>query len=397
MQSEKERILDMVENGTISAREAVELLRAIDGGDSQRDSSYGRNHRDRDRDRDRDRRGSKRGFFRPEDMIKKFTKDVSRDMSRDFSKNVSKDINQLGDRMMHFVQSSVGKLKTMEFDSPFGEAIQFEHTFTEENTNVSKIIADIANGQLEIFPSQDNMLRAHCTVKAYRSESEEQAKHDFFEKFIFIADDQKLRIISDLKTTQVNIVLYVPTATYDEMIVRLFNGGFSMKRIDSKLIKVKTANGKIDLKTLAFDDAELETANGAIQVMEVTGKVLEAETLNGRIYVDGDIQTIEAKSLNGNVVATSRCKEARKVEAKTLAGNVELYIPSHLPLKGEVSSNLGKLDVLLSDVDNTHEQGQFMQKTIRFSKESGQAVAAPLLVSGETKTGSVLVRYLTIE
>ncbi|WKA59674.1 DUF4097 family beta strand repeat-containing protein [Planococcus shenhongbingii] len=391
MQSEKERILDMVEKGTITAREAVELLRAIDGGGEREQSSrdYGRNDY-------REKRG-RRGLFRPEDMVKKFSKDFSRDFSKDFSKNLSKDFNQLSDRMMQFMQSSVGKLKTMEFDSPFGDAIQFSHTFKQENIDVNNIITDIANGQLEIFPSQDDTIRAECSVKAYRAESEEQAKEDFLDKFVFIADDQKLRIISDMKTTQVNVVLYVPAKKYTHIAARLFNGGFSMKRIDAALIKVKTANGKIELKNVDFDDAELETANGAIQVQDVQGKVMETETLNGRIYIDGDIQTTEAKSLNGNVVVTSRCKEARKVEAKTLAGNVEIYIPSHLPLRGEVSSNLGKMDVLLSDVEHTHEQGQFMQKSIRFSKESGEAVAAPLLVYGETKTGSVLVRYLTVE
>lgn len=394
MQSEKERILDMVEKGTITAREAVELLKAVDGGgggnndSSRQSSSYGR---------DEYREKRKKGLFRPEDMLKRVSKDISKNVSRDFSKNVSRDFNQLGDRMMQFMQSSVGKLKTMEFDSPFGEAFQFTHTFREDQLDINNIITDIANGQLEIFPSQDGTIRAECSVKAYRAESEELAREDFLDKFVFIANDQKLRIISDLKTTQVNVVLYVPAKTYDHITARLFNGGFSMKRIDAALIKVKTANGKIDIKNVEFDDAELETANGAIQIQEVKGKVLEAETLNGRIYVDGDIQTAEAKSLNGNVVVTSRCKEARKVEAKTLAGNVELYIPSHLPLKGQVSSNLGKMDVLLSDVEHTHEQGQFMQKSIRFSKESGEAVAAPLLVYGETKTGSVLVRYLTVE
>lgn len=388
MQSEKDRILDMVEKGTITPREAVELLKAIDGGGgSSRDSSYSREDYGR-----RDKRG-KRGFFRPEDMVKKFSKNVS----RDFSKNVSNDINDFGDRMMQFMQTSVGKLKTMEFDSPFGEAYLFNETFSEENTDVSTVIADIANGQLEIYPSQDGQLRAECSIKAYRAENEIQAKRDFQDKFIFIADDNKLRIISELKTTQVNVILYVPEKQFETITVRLFNGGFTMKRIDASLLKVKTANGKVELKNSEFDDAELETANGAIHVQDVKGKVLETETLNGRIYVDGDIQTIETKSLNGNVVVTSRCKEARKVEAKTLAGNVELYIPSHLPLKGQVSSNLGKMDVLLSDVDHVHEQGQFMQKTVRFSKEDGVAAAAPMLVYGETKTGSVLVRYLTVE
>ena len=386
MQSEKERILDMVENGTISAREAVELLRAIDGGETSREQSFGRNE-----SREKRRRP---GFFRPEDVMKK----ISKDFSKDFSKNVSKDFNQLGDRMMHFMNTSVSKLKSMEFDSPFGEAIQFTHTFTPENVDVNEIIADIANGQLEIYRSQEEeSLRAVVSVKAYRSESEEQAKSEFLDKFVFIADQEKLRIISDLKTTQVNIVLYVPNKQYEQITARLFNGGFTLKRIDVDRLRVKTANGKIDLKAVEFDSAELETANGPIQVMEVKGKDLDAETLNGRIYADGDVQTMEAKSLNGNVVVTSRCKEARKVAAKTLAGNVELYIPSHLPLRGEATSNLGKIDVLLSDVDHTHEQGQFMQKSVRFDKEAGEAVAAPLLVYGETKTGSVLVRYLTVE
>src|SRR5690606_13628727 len=290
MQSEKERILDMVENGTISAREAVELLKAIDGGET------GNASKDYGRETYRSSRG-KRGFFRPEDMFKKFSKDFS----KDFSKNMSKDFNELGDRMMQFMQTSADKLKTMEFDSPFGEAARFEHTFTEESAELHTIIADIANGQLEVFPSQDGSIRAECSVKAFRAESPEQAKQDFLEKFVYIADDRKLRIISDLKTTQVNIVLYVPAAAFEQIVVRLFNGGFTMKRIDSALIKVKTANGKIDLKTIQFEEAELETANGPIQMMEVKGREVEAETLNGRIYVDGDIEDIDAKSLNGNV------------------------------------------------------------------------------------------------
>ncbi len=388
MQSEKERILDMVENGTISAREAVELLKVIEGGggDSGSSKNYGRDTF----------RGSrnKRGFFRPEDVLKRFSKDFS----KDFSKNMSKDFNDLGNRMMHFMQDSAEKLKTMEFDSPFGEAVRFEHAFTEESAQLDTIIADIANGQLEVFPSQDGTIRAECSVKAFRAESPEQAKQDFLDKFVFIADGQKLRVISDMKTTQVNIVLYVPAASYEQVVVRLFNGGFTMKRIDSALIKAKTANGKIDLKTVQFEEAELETANGPIQVMEVQGRELEAETLNGRIYVDGEIESIDAKSLNGNVVATTRSKQAKKLEAKTLAGNVEIYIPQHLALRGEVSSNLGRMDVLLSDIDSSHEQGQFMQKKMHFTKNGNlDSAGGPLLVYGETKTGSILVRYLTVD
>ena len=80
MQSEKERILDMVENGTISAREAVELLRAIDGSSSSsNEPNYGRNNQ-------KDK-SAKRGFFRPEDIVKKVSKDFSKNVSKNVSKN----------------------------------------------------------------------------------------------------------------------------------------------------------------------------------------------------------------------------------------------------------------------------------------------------------------------
>ena len=52
--------------------------------------------------------------------------------------------------------------------------------------------------------------RAEFTVKAFNSESEEKAKEDFLEKIVFVTDDNKLRLSSAMKMTQVNVDLYVP-------------------------------------------------------------------------------------------------------------------------------------------------------------------------------------------
>ncbi|WP_088006479.1 DUF4097 family beta strand repeat-containing protein [Indiicoccus explosivorum] len=394
MGDEKERILDMVEKGTITAQEAVELLKAMD---SKQDppvmDAYG------GRSEYRERQG--RSKFGPDDFVRKLAKDFSRDFSRDFSKefkrDYSKDFNQFGDKMMRFMQESFGKLKNMDFESPLGEAVTFTQTFSEENAEVEEIIVDISNGQLEVFPLPGNEVKAECVVKAYRAESEAQAKQDFFEKFVFVADGRKVRIISDLKTTQVNLVLYVPEKDYELLTARLFNGGFTMKRLNVGKLRVKTANGKIEVKDGTVQDAELETANGAIQVQEMAAGELEAETFNGRVYIDGDMESVEAKSLNGNVVVTTRSDKARKIEAKTVAGNVEIYVPKHLPLKGEVTSNLGRMDVYLEDAERVHETEQLLQKSIKFTKNTEADSEIPLLVFGETKTGSILVRYFTAE
>lgn len=124
----------------------------------------------------------------------------------------------------------------------------------------------------------------------------------------------------------------------------------------------------------------------------MTGEKLEAESLNGRVYIDGHLKDVEAQSLSGHVVVTTKNENATSVEAKTMSGSVEIYIPQGVPLSGEIASNMGKLDLQLTDVNRTGESEQLLQRSVRFKKEAEQG-QTPLHIFGETKTGSVLVCY----
>ena len=77
---------------------------------------------------------------------------------------------------------------------------------------------------------------------------------------------------------------------------------------------------------------------------------------------------MEAQSLSGHVVVTTTNVEAEKIEAKTMSGSVEIYIPSGISLSGEIASNMGRLDLQIDDVDRTAEHEQLLQRTIRFKK-----------------------------
>ena len=83
----------------------------------------------------------------------------------------------------------------------------------------------------------------------------------------------------------------------------------------------------------------------------MTATTIEAETLNGRVYIDGAVKDVEAQSLNGHVVVTTTDPTAEKIEAKTMSGSVEIYIPTGLALSGEIASNMGRLDLKLDDVE----------------------------------------------
>ena len=293
---------------------------------------------------------------------------------------------------MQFMQTAVQKVKGFDFDSPFGQSVSFTHTMTKPADEIEEIILDIDHGKIEIHSSDEKEARAEFTVKAYNIDSEEAAKVHFLEKILFVTDGKKLHLSSAMKMTQVNIDLYIPKQKYNKLSTRLMNGSFKIKGAEIDLVRVKTANGKIDVSGLTFQKAEFETANGSIGLRDLTGETLEAETLNGRVYIDGKLQEIEAQSLSGHVVVTTTSENADKIDAKSMSGSVEIYIPKGIALTGEIASNMGKLKLQLADVDKTAEQEQILQRTIRFKKDV-EGSTSPLHIFGEAKTGSVLVCY----
>lgn len=368
MENERMRILAMLEEGKITAEQAVKLIDAVAEKDGAADSA---------------------GAF-----DEKQQQDSQQESSADdFFESIRKDFQQAGDRFMQFMDTAVQRVKTFDFDTPFGKSAAFIHKETAAGADIRDIILQIDHGTVEIETSETEDIHLKFYVKYYGSEDETEAREQFLDKLTFRQDGGKLRVESDLKISQVNVKLLVPAKTYRKLSVRLLNGGFSANTFNAEELRIKTANGKIEWLNGCFDEAELETANGMIRLLKVKGHKLEAETLNGRVYIDGELAEVDAKSLNGNVSVTTTSKKACEIEAKSISGAVEIYIPSALPLEGTISSNMGKLDLQLQDVSRTEEQEQFLHKTVRFHKTAGDDTASVLKVTGESKTGSVLVHY----
>jgi len=376
MQNERKRILDMLENGMINAEEALLLLENLGKDQSVKNGQLPTEQPKSTYEE------PKIGFDEPTGQKK--------DSDEDFFEDIRRDFNQIGDRFMQFVQTAVEKVKGFDFDHPFGEPVEFHHSITKDFSNFNELSIDLTNGKLEVYPSEENGVRAECHVKAYRASSPEDAKEEFLNKFLLVEDGNKLRIVSDMKMVQTNVVLYVPKKEYEAINGRLLNGTFKSSDMTVNRLKVKTANGKIEVRSLTFNNADFETAHGSVQLQEVNGEKLEVETLNGRVYVDGNVKEVEAQSVNGHVVVTTKDPAARKIEARAMAGSVELYIPNNVPISGEIASNFGKMDLQLGDINRISESEQFLQKSIKFTKDGE---GTPLAVFGEAKTGSVLVRY----
>ncbi len=393
MQNERKRILAMLENGTITTEEALTLLETLGKTSQVEKNAEAKQATVEAQELEVQYSEPKQqAKVDPFEKAEPNTEDKDQPSMDEFLEDLSKDFTNVGDKFMQFMQSAVQKVKSFEFDSPFGNTVTFDHTITKPATEIDEVIIDIDNGKVTIHTGDIEEVRANFTVKTYNSESEEKAKIDFLDKLLFVNDEGKIRISSDLKMVQVNVELFIPKKDYARISARLLNGSFKMKDATADTLKVKTGNGKIELAGLTFKNGEFETVHGSIGLNGVTATTIEAETLNGRVYIDGAVKDVEAQSLNGHVVVTTTNPAAEKIEAKTVSGTVEIYIPVGVALSGEIASNIGRLDLKLDDVDRTIEQEQLLHRTIRFKKDV-EGNPSPLHIFGEAKTGSVLVCY----
>ncbi len=392
MQNERQRILELVEKGTISAQEAITLLEALEqpGKSTQNvmdDVSKEAQSFSTEKEESLFEEKSKDGDKKKDDFMKYF-----QDEMQDFRK----DLTQIGSLFMDMMNTAVKKVKEFDVASPFGDKIEFTHTEEVAAANVDNVIVELPNGNFSLEASEGDTIQVVCKVKApLMNESEEETRNHFLEQFVVKEDERSLRILSQLKLVQVNVKVQVPKDKLEKLSVRLMNGSASLQDIEFEELKVKTLNGAIKGNKFNFGKAEVDSSNGSIELTNVRGKDLEAETLNGRVYLDGALDEVEAKSVNGHVVVTTCSTNSSKIKAQTVAGAVEIYVPRTISLSGKVVTNFGKVDVGIQDVSKMESQDQFLSKVVRFDKEVESANR--LFIEGESKTGAVLVRYTTTD
>ncbi|WP_404404772.1 DUF4097 family beta strand repeat-containing protein [Jeotgalibacillus malaysiensis] len=409
MENERKRILSMVEKGTITATEALTLLEALekDGskstGDSassaHKDTTYEQQSRSSHKtsseshSQSHSESGSqKKEFpFNLDEMINDLFGTIEKKATEYKTEQTKKTSRQQQkDKLTDFVQTAFDKVKGLDLEFNMGPSLEFKHVFESEKAELIDIETSISNGKLTIRPWDEDFVRAECNVKVFRSDDELKAKQQLKDSVIFNTNFKKLRFVSDLKMMSLDTVLYVPKASYERWDIRLFNGKFQAEGGNVNKIKVRTANGKIELSNMLVEKAELETANGGINVENTRADLIEAESVNGKVNVEGALDEIDAQSVNGKIVCSTSSSSARRIEAKSLAGPIEINVPDSVSLDGTLRTNFGKLKVDFHEMDHLEEREEMMQRRLNFRKD--RESASKLYITADAKTGSVTVK-----
>jgi DUF4097 and DUF4098 domain-containing protein YvlB len=375
MKEERSKILEMVENGTITAQEAVMLLEALEKPVKEPVHEPVKESVEKD-------------WFR--DFADTMEKETKFYKEKVFGSAFKDRVAGAGtkDKIMDFMNMAVQKMKDFDFDFQFGQSVEFTHEF-EEQTSVRHIDVDVANGRVEIVQWDHDHVKIECKAKVYRTDDSLEAKNIFLKNAVFSVENGVLRFKTEPKWMKCDTTVYVPKQEFEKIILRSFNGKVEGANLIVADLKAKTANGKIKFDYIKAERSELETANGSIKLHEFSGDKLEAQTMNGSVQMDGNMKFIDLQSLNGSVICRVTGKDTDTVQLKTLTGSVHAFVPGNSGLEGEAKTNLGSFKLLLDGMNTIDQKLDMVQKHVRFSREGNYD--QNLHFYAETKTGSITI------
>ncbi|MBU5209408.1 DUF4097 domain-containing protein [Bacillus safensis] len=357
--NEKERILKLVEDGVLSAKEAITLLEKLEEGQSV--------------------------------SLEKSTADHTFHEEKAGAESKGNGTENLGAKLFGWLDTAVKKVKDVDLDLNFGQSVDVEHIFQFKDASLSHLDIQLANGSLNVMPWDDRDIRAECHAKIYRAEDGEQARQQFLNQLDCGLEGDKFFIRTEKKTMKVNVTLYVPRIQYDKIKVKLFNGPIRGEKLKTKELAAKTTNGVVSFASLQAEKVGIETANGQIKLADHECGMIEVETINGLIDLRGKSESIDAQSFNGNIAVQLSDEKCRSIYAKTTTGSVDVQIPRACAVTAELKSNLGSISHDLLDAEMIKEKNETLQKEKMI--KANQQAAHSISIFAETKTGSIQVKH----
>jgi DUF4097 and DUF4098 domain-containing protein YvlB len=363
---ERKRILKMVEEGKLTAEEALVLLEQLE-------------------------QAEKEGKEKANKMITALSTDVHFKETKQETSSAVK-WSSFKEKVLDFLDMTVKKLKDFDLDFNFGTYFEVKHIFQQNNVSFRTMDIHIANGSVRLIPWNDSDIRIECEAKVYRVDSAEAARQLFLQDVLFTVDNGHLRFSIPKQQLKVHAVIYLPQAIYDSGNIRLFNGEIRGEKLQIKKLRAKTANGAIMFEQFLGEEARVETVHGAVTMTKSSVRQLEVENINGVIDVSGNCHKINLQSFSGSVVCETENADSDTIFIKTVAGSVKLLLPAKMSLDGELKTNIGGFSYDYPGITIIDEKHETIQKWLRFKVNGDEKKSTHLYV--DTKTGPISLKSI---
>ena len=188
------------------------------------------------------------------------------------------------------------------------------------------------NGRIEIYGWDRPDFRLVLN-KRIRASNEEEARAKIDSRVTVAQTEAGL--IADAKSLKginagVNIVLLLP---YDKIYD----------------LTLDTRNGRINLEDLKAEGIEARTSNGRIVLLGVDAKVAHLNSSNGTIRSDGNIPLLTARTSNGSIGIVTSEEDMNSYDLATSNGSIKLTVLDceDLAHNFDLTTSLGKIRVNL--------------------------------------------------
>lgn len=315
--------------------------------------------------------------------------DANREKAQDTGRQIMDELSQAGEKFGKFLNSAFEQVKDMPI--PFLTSTKLERDFVYHDTTLSILEFEIANGNVEFKPSDNNDVKVHANIKLFKEYPEDEALQIFFDKTTLRVDEETLRFQSPSKQVVTNLTVYLPEREYDYVSVKILNGNFHVENLTGRDMFAKTTNGNISVGTLNTTLTEIESINGNVRVNNGTVRDLSLKTFHGNVAAKGAFDSTNLQTKTGNISFTLTNHDSSFLKTKTGVGNIEVLVPNELGVDGKLHTNLGKIQLGIRDADVLDETSDSVNKTILFTKLP-KASEAVLKIEAEATTGNVRVK-----
>lgn len=408
MNEERFLILKMVEEGKITAQEAVALIEALEAegpvesipelaqevtispGEGEQ-SQWSKVQKLRDA-------AEKVG---DSELTRRLEVEASR-----FAKNVEEAADKLSrvieERIEKEVRPALANLPNFLANIPvIGELVGNFSTLSEERqgtfvANTVRLDLTTENGSIEVEGWSEEHYRL-ILKKKVRGNDEQAARERAAEIAEVEESSDQLRIVSKAGPNEaLHIKLFVPQDKRYQVALSTSNGAVSIASLRNAVGSIVTSNGRVGLKDLDGQRLTARTSNGSIECDGIEMQELIVGTSNGRIRVDGFTQRLEARTSNGSIEVKPRLGnllQEQSLDLHTSNGGIQVKLPPALQNACwfDVSNSFSNIKVGLEDLLYHIREHSFGYNRVQAETKGYAAADAKISVYARTSNGGISV------
>lgn len=333
----KARILQMLEEGKITAQEAFQLIEALDEKSSQTEPKLEQKTTEDNSTKTKSSGKSKS----VEDIFSDITSDFQKLFNSEKVSSTIKNIreNDQAKQVFSTVENAFESVKNSNFESMFSQGPK-NRLIETINDDVSRLNLDVTHGNITIVPTERVTTVKFEVTPLYRKLDK---KKNYFEDIICEVNDGTLNVVSDAKFVKVNVEILMNQAELKRLIISGTNGNVNLSTHIFEELTVDLLNGNITLDGTITTNAFLRTSRGNITVDKGSHKTLEMISMFGAIKT-GDLHAKELTVSANGAVNIVLDKQTESAVLNSNMGNINLTVPRDRHFEGRMSTVLGQLN-----------------------------------------------------